>query len=103
MARSEASCRREGERLVLTGTLDRASVTHLWPQALHDSAGASQLVLIAVDAVDSAGLALLAELASRLRTATGTFRNPDGEPAGLADLCAAYRLGPDFTFNGSNP
>ena len=60
-----ARARREGEVLHLEGRLDRAAAVALWPtlQALAD--GARALELGAIQALDSAGLALLAEAAGR--------------------------------------
>jgi phospholipid transport system transporter-binding protein len=50
--------------------------------------------LAAVTRVDSAGVALLAELSTR----TGTAVAIDGMPPGLAELRAAYRLTPGLAF-----
>ena len=72
-AATDASLRREGDALVFTGALDRAAAATLWPQASAQLAGAQRIVLTHVTTVDSAGLALLAELAARLR-AGGTGR-----------------------------
>jgi phospholipid transport system transporter-binding protein len=47
-----------------------------------------------VTRVDSAGVALLAELAARAGTAVAI----DGMPPGLAELRAAYRLTPALAF-----
>jgi phospholipid transport system transporter-binding protein len=44
----------------------------------------------------------LAELAARLRAA-GTTPRIEGEPAGLAELRAAYRLTPGLDFPGATP
>lgn len=84
----DASVRRDGASLVFAGALQRAVVARLWPQALASVAGADRFDLRAVSAVDSAGLAMLAELAAR----AGTGIDVDGAPAGLHALCAAYRL-----------
>ena len=83
-----ASVRRDGEALVFSGALQRAVVAALWPQALSSLAGASRFDLRAVSQVDSAGLAMLAELAAR----AGGGVAVDGAPAGLHALCEAYRL-----------
>ena len=96
-AASEASVRRDGDALVFAGALDRAAAAALWPQASAHLAGVQRFVLTNVTTVDSAGLALLAELAARLR-ASGTLPRLDGQPAGLADLQAAYRLTPELDF-----
>ncbi len=96
-AASEAGIGREGDALVFTGALDRAAAAAAWPRAVAQLAGVQRIVLTNVTAVDSAGLALLAELAARLRAAGGTPRI-EGEPPGLADLRAAYRLTPELDF-----
>ncbi len=95
-APSNATLTREGDVLVFTGALDRAAAVALWPQV--ERAGAAQrIVLTRVTTVDSAGLALLAELAARLRVG-GSVPRWEGQPAGLAELCAAYRLTPELDF-----
>lgn len=83
-----ARVRREGPTLVFAGALTREVVAPLWKQAQALAAGAAHFDLGAVERVDSAGLALLAELAARAGNAVAF----DGEPAGFAELCAAYRL-----------
>lgn len=97
MPATDASVRRDGDALVFAGALDRAAAAALWPQASAQLSGAHRVVLTNVTAVDSAGLALLAELAARLR-ANGTAPRFEGQPAGLADLQAAYRLTPELDF-----
>lgn len=92
-AAHNASVRRDGDALVFSGTLDRAAVPALWTACVPLSGGTARLDLSAVDRVDSAGVALLAELADR----TGA-RNVDGTPAGLAELRRAYRLGPTLDY-----
>lgn len=85
----DARVARDGERLVFSGTLDRAGCAALWKQLQALPGRVVQLDLLAVTDVDSAGLALLAEIAGR---------NPGmeviGAPAGLDELCTAYRLDP---------
>jgi phospholipid transport system transporter-binding protein len=82
---SDVRVRRDGDVLHLDGRLDRAAVASTWRALQAQRAGARAVDLSAVDAVDSAGLALLAELAADgLRI--------DGAPAGLAELREAYRL-----------
>lgn len=88
---------------MLTGALDRAAVTALWPQASTALAGVRTLDLRGVERVDSAGVALLAELAARLRAAGEGQPTLLGEPAGLAELTAAYRLTPKLDFQASPP
>ena len=94
---TESSLSREDGALVFSGALDRAAAATLWPQAASALAGVQRIVLTNVTTVDSAGLALLAELAARARAAGGSVRI-DGEPAGLAELRAAYRLTPDLDY-----
>lgn len=89
---SNASARLDGGTLHLSGVLDRAAVVALWPQ-LPVRASITRLDLQQVTAVDSAGLALLAELQA------GATQPPLGAPAGMAELCAAYRLTPSLDFN----
>ncbi|MEJ2791682.1 MULTISPECIES: STAS domain-containing protein [unclassified Pseudoxanthomonas] len=96
-AAADASGRRDGEALVFAGALDRAAAAALWPQVTAQLAGVQRIVLTNVTTVDSAGLALLGELAARLR-ASGAAPRFEGQPAGLADLQAAYRLTPELDF-----
>ena len=96
-AATESALRREDGALVFSGALDRAAAAALWPQALSALAGVQHIVLTNVTTVDSAGLALLAELAARARAA-GAVPRVEGQPAGLADLQAAYRLTPELDF-----
>ncbi|PPT89234.1 STAS domain-containing protein [Xanthomonas theicola] len=93
---SEPRLRRDGDTLALSGVLDRAAATALWPAALPLLAGARALDLREVRRVDSAGLALLAELAARARGPAGLAIH--GAPAGLTELSAAYRLASTLDF-----
>ncbi|MGQ4660814.1 STAS domain-containing protein [Lysobacter sp. F6437] len=88
-----ASVVREGDALVFRGAIDRAAAPALWKQAQPLLAGSRRLVLGEAGAIDSAGLALLAELAGRVPGIA-----VEGEPPGLSELRAAYRLGPDLGF-----
>lgn len=90
-----ASLRRDGERLRFSGRLDRGAATTLWPQAAAALAGAQVLDVAAVEAVDSAGVALLVAVAERMEAA-----RIEGAPQGLAELLAAYRLTPALAFDG---
>ncbi|MFC3551973.1 lipid asymmetry maintenance protein MlaB [Lysobacter cavernae] len=90
-----ATAHQDGGTLAFAGTLDRAAVAGLWTQLRASGAGLHRLDLSAVDAVDSAGLALLAELCAR-----GERPDVIGSPPGLAELRAAYRLDPDLAFAG---
>ena len=102
MPASDASVQRDGDALVFTGALDRAACTGLWADASKVLAGAQRIVLTSVTTVDSAGLALLAELAARLR-ASGATPQLEGEPVGLSELRTAYRLTSGLDFPGVTP
>ena len=91
---SAATVRREGEALVFTGALDRAAVAALWRQAQPLLKDLRRLELGAVSEVDSAGLALLAELAARVPGVSVI-----GTPPGLTELRAAYRLDEGLGFS----
>jgi phospholipid transport system transporter-binding protein len=79
---------------VFTGALDRAAVAALWRQAQPLLKDLRRLELAAVSEVDSAGLALLAELAAR---APGV--SVIGTPPGLTELRTAYRLDEGLGFS----
>ncbi|WP_416056077.1 STAS domain-containing protein [Stenotrophomonas maltophilia] len=91
----------EGDTLRLRGVLDRAAVITLWPQLQALPAQLARLELGDIERVDSAGLALLAELAARAR-AQGHPLAISGAPAGFNELGAAYRLSPDLDFNATS-
>jgi phospholipid transport system transporter-binding protein len=93
-----ASVQREGPALVFAGVLDRAAAQRLWPATVQALDGAQRLVLTDVPRVDSAGLALLVAAAARLRAAGTGAVAIEGAPAGLAELCAAYRLTPTLDY-----
>ena len=84
---------RTGDALRFAGALLRADVATLWQQAIPQQDGVHRFDLDAVSHVDSAGVALLAELADRCGGV-----QIDGLPAGLAELRAAYRLTPALGF-----
>lgn len=94
-AATDASVRLEGDALVFAGALDRPAIASLWPAASAAIGQARRLDLRAVSHVDSAGLALLTELAAR---AGGSLPSA-GDPPGLAELRTAYRLTPDLAFD----
>ena len=94
MPSSDASVRRDGDTLQFSGALERTAVAMLWSQALPLAGGVSRFDLTRVAHVDSAGVALLAELAARAQRAVEVV----GDPSNLAELRAAYRLGPDLAF-----
>ncbi|MEG3790839.1 STAS domain-containing protein [Lysobacter sp. CCNWLW3] len=93
---SAATVRREGEALVFAGALVRTAVAALWRQAqpLLKDQSLRRLDLGAVSEVDSAGLALLAELAARVPGLSVI-----GTPPGLTELRAAYRLDEGLGFS----
>ena len=88
-----ASVERAGDALRFAGALLRADVAALWKQATTRLEGVRRFDLNAVTRVDSAGVALLTELADRC----GGIQI-DGLPAGLAELRGAYRLTPALGF-----
>ena len=94
MTEAASRVRRDGAALHLSGTLDREAATTAWPQASAAVAGANVLDVTAVDAVDSAGLAMLVALAVRMDDV-----RIEGAPRGMADLLAAYRLTPTLAFD----
>ena len=102
MPRTEADVRRDGDALVFGGAIDRSAAASLWPASNRLLEGTQRFVLTEVTSVDSAGLALLAELAARLRL-VGTTPEIVGEPAGLRELSTAYRLTAGMDFPGTSP
>ena len=84
---------REGNALRFSGALLRATVPAVWRQATPLVSGVDRFDLAQVGRVDSAGVALLAALAARAGDVS-----IDGAPVGLAELRAAYRLGPGLAF-----
>ena len=103
-AEAAAGVTRDGEALRFAGALSREHVPALWRQALPLLVGARRFDLAGASRVDSAGVALLAELAARAGAGAATAGiatagiTIDGDPPGLAELRAAYRLqaGLDF-------
>lgn len=79
--------RRDGDTLAFAGALTRAHVPALWKPSLALIDGVRRFDLGAVERVDSAGLALLAELGARAGNV-----EVSGTPSGLVELRAAYRL-----------
>ena len=94
MPSNSPAVRRDGDALVFAGALLREDVAALWRPASAAVDGLRRLDVTAVARIDSAGLALLAELAAR----AGGDVTVDGAPAGLAELRAAYRLSPTLGF-----
>lgn len=93
MPAAAASVRRDGDALAFAGALSRDAAAALWPDATRALDGVRRFDLAAVDRVDSAGLALLAELGAR---AGGV--EVAGDPPGLRELRRAYRLSPSLSF-----
>lgn len=89
-ASSMATVRRDGDALVFAGSLDRAACATLWAKARPLLDGTRRLDLRQADRIDSAGLALLAELAELAGRVD--VDDVDGHPDGLAELRSAYRL-----------
>ncbi|MFZ7095128.1 STAS domain-containing protein [Luteimonas dalianensis] len=94
-----ASVRREGEALVFSGALLRDAIAGLWPDAVKSLDGVCRLDVAAVPRIDSAGLALLSALSVRAGGGLDTAGNPEG----LEELCAAYRLSPSLAFGEGRP
>ena len=90
-----AEVTRAGEALRFAGVLSRANVPALWNR-LPALEGVTTLDLTGVASVDSAGLALLAEIASKLDGATLS-----GAPVGLVELRSAYRLDTGLGFGAA--
>lgn len=89
-----ATLRRDNDTLLFGGALLRDDIATLWPQATQQLSGVLRFDLRAVERIDSAGLALLSQLAS---LGDGEIAI-EGKPAGLAELSAAYRLLPSLAF-----
>lgn len=101
LAVAAATVIRDADTLVFRGALARAAVAALWRQVQPLRIGIGRLDLTAVSVVDSAGLALLAELADESRADDSVAGNGIvvvGAPAGLAELRAAYRLDERLAF-----
>jgi phospholipid transport system transporter-binding protein len=84
-----ATLRRDGDTLRFAGDCVTTTIAAAWKQALAQLQGVRRFDLRNVGRVDSAGVALLAELAQR----AGDIAI-DGDPAGLSALRGAYRLTP---------
>ncbi|QDH71623.1 STAS domain-containing protein [Lysobacter alkalisoli] len=94
-----ASVRRDGDTLMFAGELGRDACASAWTQARPLLAGTRRLDLTAVTRVDSAGLALLAEIAEQAGIDRGAG-GVAGDPAGLSELRAAYRMDANLTYAG---
>jgi phospholipid transport system transporter-binding protein len=84
----------DGDTLRFGGDLLRDAVPGALASAPADLRAIRRFDLGAVDAIDSAGLALLSLLADRCGGGVAIV----GDPAGFSELRRAYRLGHDLTF-----
>lgn len=80
--------------LRFSGQLQRDIVNALWAALPVDSFAVIDLAQ--VNALDTAGLSLLVEVAARGRRASGVSPRIINAPAGYDALCAAYRIRPDL-------
>lgn len=94
-ARVQPSLQRQAYSLHFDGDLLAGVIAGLWKPALALLDGVRRFDLTGVSRVDSAGVALLAELAQRAGGVT-----IDGDPVGLSALRAAYRLAPSLDYGG---
>lgn len=78
---------RRDDALMFDGVLTRPVIASAWRQAQPLLSGTQRLDVTGVSRIDSAGLAMLAALAKQAKITVIA-----GEPAGYADLRAAYRL-----------
>lgn len=83
-----ASVTHAGEALRFAGILSRGNVIRLWKQLPKQLDGIRRFELDDVTALDSAGVALLAEVAARC----GGDVAVKGGPQALSSLSSAYRL-----------
>ncbi len=84
---------RDADTLRFVGELLTPRIRDAWTRALPMLGGVRRFDVTGVTQVDSAGIALLAELAQR----SGGVA-VDGDPAGLSALRAAYRLTPTLEY-----
>lgn len=87
---------RDGPALVLSGMIKRDVCAALWTQLAGQLNGVESVDLSAVTGVDSAGLALLAEVADRISPRPRLVQ--PRQAAGLTELRAAYRLDDALAF-----
>jgi phospholipid transport system transporter-binding protein len=88
-----ATLRRDGDTLRFGGDFVATTIAPVWQQALAQLQGLRRFDLSGVGRVDSAGVALLAELAQR----AGDIAI-EGDPPGLSALRGAYRLTPTLGY-----
>lgn len=83
-----------GDTLHVAGPLQRDAVPALW--AALPATPIAQIDLSMVTALDTSGLALLVEIATRSRRAAGATPRILHAPPGYDALCAAYRIRADL-------
>jgi phospholipid transport system transporter-binding protein len=88
------SVERTGDALRFAGALTRAGVAPLWRHALPLAVGVRRFDLAQVSQIDSAGVALLAELAARCGASVDVI----GALQDYGALRDAYRLTPALDF-----
>ncbi|MBS7458156.1 STAS domain-containing protein [Coralloluteibacterium stylophorae] len=91
---SDAAARLEGGSLHLSGRIDRRTVPSLWPAL--PAGGFASIDLAGVVALDTVGLALVAEACARAAKTAGAPAAILHAPAGFDELRSAYRLAPDL-------
>ncbi|TXH68547.1 MAG: STAS domain-containing protein [Lysobacteraceae bacterium] len=94
MNAATVSLRRDGKVLRVEGALLRGEVPRLWRALPAATDGARRIDLGGLDRIDSAGLAMLSLIA-----ATHPQMTIVGQPEGLAELRAAYRLNESLGFS----
>lgn len=92
-ATEPANVTKAGDALRFAGALQRAQLPAVWKTALPQLAGVRRFDLSGINAIDSAGVALLAELAER-----AGHPALENMPAALDELCGAYRLNRQLAF-----
>jgi len=91
-----AAIDRDGNTLRLRGVLAADAVARLRLDR-QNVAGVTQISLDEVERVDTVGVALIAQLVAAAAAASGARPHVSGRPAGLEELCQAYRIDPDFS------
>lgn len=99
-APAEAGAVREGDTLRVAGALSRSAIAPLW-RGMPPLDGVRTLDLAGVSAIDSAGLALLSEVAARCGTPPALVFAASGAPDGFDELRGAYRLDPHLQFQSA--
>lgn len=84
------------ETLVVSGALQRQTVTALWSALPASIASVRQIDMAAVSALDTAGLAWLIEAVARVCGSGAPTPCIANAPDGYASLCMAYRIQPSL-------